>query len=143
MTRKNPSYHFRKEGFFLYTNKNRLLRQQEPASTSEDVPCFQQKYCIIFGAAMQAEPSFAPAVFLHPFLHIYKRRDTMAEQNSDDLRMGVLYIRVSPMIRMNFPQMHRGVCSWTMLRITESCCCQISGTSLPCACDTWAVFLSH
>ena len=42
--------------------KNRLLRQQEPASTSEDAPYFQQKYCIIFGAAMQAEPLFALAV---------------------------------------------------------------------------------
>lgn len=32
------------------------------ASTSEDVQHFHQKYCIIFGAAMQAEPLFALAV---------------------------------------------------------------------------------
>ena len=32
------------------------------ASTSEDAPYFQQKYCIIFGAAMQAEPVFVLAV---------------------------------------------------------------------------------
>lgn len=31
-------------------------------STSEDVRYFDQKYCIIFGAAMQAEPLFAQAV---------------------------------------------------------------------------------
>lgn len=46
----------------ISVDKNRLLRQQEPASTSEDVRYFQQRYCIIFGAAMQAEPLFAQAV---------------------------------------------------------------------------------
>lgn len=51
--------------------KNRLLRQQEPASnTSEDASQIQQKYCIIFGAAMQAEHLFSRwLLFLYSFLH--------------------------------------------------------------------------
>ena len=64
-------------------------------STSEDVRYFDQKYCIIFGAAMQAEPLFARLLFLYLFLHNYNRGDTMTEQKSDELRMGALYIRVS------------------------------------------------
>lgn len=44
----------------------------------------------------------------------------MTEQKSDDLRRGALYIRVSTHDQDELPQMRRSVCSWTMLRITES-----------------------
>lgn len=51
--------------------KNRLLRQQEPASNiPKNDTLIQQKYCIIFGAAMQAEhPFYFWLLFLYSFLH--------------------------------------------------------------------------
>jgi hypothetical protein len=48
-------------------------------STSEDVRYFDQKYCIIFGAAMQAEPLFALAViFILIFTGAIKKKETIS-----------------------------------------------------------------
>ena len=58
--------------FVKFKKKNRpSVTSTRAASTSEDAHYFQQKYCIIFGAAMQAEPLFALAVI---FVLIFEKQ---------------------------------------------------------------------
>lgn len=65
-------------GLLRYIKNRPSVTSTETARTSEDDIRFCKEYCIIFGAATQAEPMFLLAVI---FIPIFKEDDILCGSN--------------------------------------------------------------